>query len=343
MSAASGGTAMREPAFWWREAGAAAGLLAPIAAAYGAVAGRRLKLPGRRAGVPVVCIGNLTVGGAGKTPAALAVARMLIAAGERPVLLSRGYGGNLAGPLKVDPSRHRASEVGDEPLLLARTATTIVARDRVKGATTALAAGASVIVMDDGFQNPSLCKDLSVLVVDARRGIGNGRVLPAGPLRAPLDAQLERTDALIVVGSAASAVTADADAQHIPVFRARLVAGEESIAALRGGRVLAFAGIGDPDKFFATLKDAGIAVVATRSFSDHHVYTRAEERTLCDHADREGLTLVTTEKDLARLSGIDEAAELAARAHALPVTLAFDDAGAFERLLREKLTGQPLA
>ena len=174
---------MREPSFWWGEASLASALLAPLAAIYGAVAQARLGARGRRAGAPVVCIGNLTVGGAGKTPTALAVARMLAAAGERPVFLSRGYGGTLAGPVRVDPARHGAHDVGDEPLLLARTAPTIVARDRVKGA--AIAAGASVIVMDDGFHNPSLAKDFSVLVVDARRGIGYGRVIPAGPLRAP--------------------------------------------------------------------------------------------------------------------------------------------------------------
>src|SRR5262245_8233481 len=151
---------MREPSFWWRAPGVAARLLAPVAAVYGAVAGRRLAQPGRRAGVPVVCIGNLTVGGAGKTPTALAVARLLAAAGERPVFLSRGYGGKLAGPLTVDPARHDASQVGDEPLLLARVAPTVVARARVAGAERAVATGASVIVMDDGFQNPALMKNV---------------------------------------------------------------------------------------------------------------------------------------------------------------------------------------
>src|ERR1700742_80698 len=164
---------MREPSFWWRDAGFAAHLLAPGAAIYGLVAGARLKRRGRRADLPIVCIGNPTVGGAGKTPTALAVARMLQADGETPVFLSRGYGGRLAGPLQVHATMHRASEIGDEPLLLVRTAPTIVAHDRAKGAQMAAAAGASVIVMDDGFQNPSLAKDFSVLVVDGARGIGN--------------------------------------------------------------------------------------------------------------------------------------------------------------------------
>src|SRR5215471_2279010 len=189
---------MREPAFWWREPGLLAALLAPLGALYGAVAALRLQLPGRRARVPVVCVGNLTLGGSGKTPTAIAIARMLQAAGDRPVFLTRGYGGRLAGPVLVTPS-HTAAEVGDEPLLLARVAPTIVARDRVTGAAAAEAAGAGIIVMDDGFQNPSLEKDLSVLVVDGRRGIGNDHVFPAGPLRAPLAAQLAGADAVLVI------------------------------------------------------------------------------------------------------------------------------------------------
>ena len=341
---------MREPAFWWGEAGVAAAMLAPLAAIYGAVAGARLRQRGARAAVPVVCIGNFTVGGAGKTPAALAVAAMLAAAGERPAFLTRGYGGRLTGPLQVDPSRHRAPDVGDEPLLLARAALagrgrgksivpTIVARDRVEGAGMAVAAGASAIVMDDGFQNPSLAKDFSVLVVDARRGIGNGRVIPAGPLRAPLPAQLARAHALVVVGTAAGAadVVRDARARDIPVFQARLRPDAGFIAARGNGRVLAFAGIGDPQKFFATLAEAGIAVAATRSFPDHHRYTRGEAQALCDDAARERLALVTTEKDLARIHGDDELEQLAAHAHALPVALAFAEEESFRSLLLERL------
>ncbi len=330
---------MREPGFWWRGAGLPAALLAPVAAIYGAVAGRLLAGRGRRAGAPVICIGNPTVGGAGKTPLAMAVARLLQAAGEQPVLLSRGYGGNLAGPLRVDGVLHDAAAVGDEPLLLARAAPTIVARDRVKGAEAATAAGASVIVMDDGFQNPSLQKDFSVLAIDGRRGIGNGRVIPAGPLRAPLDRQLQQAHAVVIVGSdsGATAVAAHARSRKIPVFQARLIPDAGFIAALGAGRALAFAGIGDPEKFFATLRQAGIAVAAVQGFSDHHRYTRSEAQALCDHADREGLVLVTTEKDAARLHGEPAVAELYARAHALPVTLAFDDEAAFRTLLLERV------
>jgi tetraacyldisaccharide 4'-kinase len=331
---------MREPSFWWREAGIAARTLAPAAAIYGAVAQARLERRGERAGVPVVCIGNLTIGGAGKTPAALAVARMLAAAGERPVFLSRGYGGRAAGPLRVEPARHRADDVGDEPLLLARTAPAIVARDRVAGARLAVAIGASVIVMDDGFQNPSLVKDFSVLVLDGRRAVGNGRVIPAGPLRAPLKAQIARADALVVVGTPSSAtagVVAQARGRDLALFQARLQPDAGVVAALGGGRVLAFAGIGDPAKLYATLADAGVAVAATRSFPDHHRYTRAEAQALCDDADRAGLALVTTEKDLVRLTGDDEVAQLAAHARALPVVLAVEHEERFKALLLERI------
>ncbi len=328
---------MREPAFWWRDPGLAAGLFAPLAAIYGAVAARRMARQGRRAGAPVVCIGNPTVGGAGKTPLALLVARLLAAAGEQPAFLSRGYGGRSPGPLQVDPLRHRAADVGDEPLLLAGVAPTIVARDRVAGATAALAAGAGIIVMDDGFQNSSLRKDFSVLVVDARRGIGNGKVIPSGPLRARLDAQLARAHALVVVGQSSAPDLAGILDRGLPVFRARLAPDAGGVAALGGGRVLAFAGIGDPEKFFATLRDAGIAVAATRSFSDHHRYTRAEAAALCERADRENLILVTTEKDTVRLRGDDKVAQLTARAIALTVTLVLEDEASFKTLLLEKV------
>jgi tetraacyldisaccharide 4'-kinase len=326
---------MREPPFWWRAPGIQSALLTPVAAVYGAGAARRLRRHGVRAAVPVVCIGNPTVGGAGKTPLALAVATMLAAVGEQPVFLTRGYGGRLTGPVVVDPLRHGAAEVGDEPLLLACLAPTVVARDRVSGAEQAVAAGASVIVMDDGFQNPSLAKDFAVLVVDAGRALGNMRVLPAGPLRAPPGIQFDAADAVVVVGSpdGAADVVAAAGARHLPVFRARLAPDAGAVAGFAGRRVLAFAGIGDPDKFFATLADSGVPVGATRRFADHHRYTAAEARSLCDQADREGLILVTTEKDLARMQGDAALSVLAGRVRVLPVTPVFADGDAFRECL----------
>jgi len=312
---------MRAPGFWWR-AGTGAPL-APLAALYGAAAGMRLRAPGRQAGLPVICLGNLTVGGAGKTPAALAMAQLLHAAHERPFFLSRGYGGRLAGPVRVNPALHRAADVGDEPLLLARLAPTIVARDRVAGAKFAASAGASVIVMDDGFQNPSLAKDLSIILVDGRRGIGNGWVIPAGPLRAPLELQLDRAQALIVVGApeAAARVIERASRRGIAIFHGRLEPDRAVIKAIDQRKVLAFAGIADPDKFFATLTAAGIRIANRASFPDHHRFSATEALDLVTQARANNLMLLTTEKDLARLAGEPALRELAAHATALPVRL----------------------
>ena len=181
---------MREPAFWWRSPSWMSRALAPLGSLYGAISGSRMQRKGHRAAVPVVCVGNYSLGGAGKTPTVLALIKLLRGAGETPVVLSRGYGGRLAGPVRVDGEAHTAADVGDEPLLLSRFAPVIVSRDRVAGVDAAQAVGASVIVMDDGFQNPSLQKHISLIVVDSNRGLGNGGVFPSGPLRAPLAVQL---------------------------------------------------------------------------------------------------------------------------------------------------------
>jgi tetraacyldisaccharide 4'-kinase len=324
---------MREPAFWWRSG--TGSLLAPVGAIYGAVAALRLRRRGIRAGMPVICLGNLTVGGAGKTPAALAVAHLLLAAHQRPFFLSRGYGGRLAGPLRVSPTLHRATDVGDEPLLLTRLAPTIVARDRVAGAKLAQFAGATVIVMDDGFQNPSLHKDLAILVVDGRRGIGNGRIIPAGPLRAPLGSQLDRAQALVLVGPAdgAAAISTAARRRGLAVFHGRLAPEPDVVAAIGRRQVLAFAGIGNPAKFFATLSEAGVDIAARRSFPDHHRYTAAQAQDLVARADAAGLMLLTTEKDLVRLAGDPQLGLLAARANALPVRLVIEEGDAFRQLV----------
>jgi tetraacyldisaccharide 4'-kinase len=309
----------------------AASVLSPAAAIYGAATGWRMARPGHAAGVPVICIGNLTLGGAGKTPTAIAVAKIIEAAGRQPFLLSRGYGGTLPGPVRVDPVHHRAADVGDEPLLLARAAPTIVARDRKAGAAAARAAGAGVIVMDDGFQNPTLRKDRSLLVVDGGRGIGNGRVFPAGPLRAPLQRQLAHAQAALIIGPGepGEQVASIARTQGLLVFHGYLEPSPNDIAAIKGQRVLAFAGIGNPDKFFATLREAGVVVSEAVRFPDHHRYRRAEALDLIARAEREGLTLVTTEKDVARMAGQDDLAALAGIVRALPVQLSISEDNAF--------------
>src|SRR5450631_1362814 len=326
---------MREPAFWWRKASLASGLLAPAAACYGAIAARRMARSGARARVPVLCVGNFTLGGAGKTPAVMRLAKMLQEAGERPFCLSRGYGGSMAGPKLVDIKTDRAAQVGDEALLLARVAPTIVARERVAGAQAAAAAGASVVIMDDGLQNASLAKDFTLAVVDGRRGLGNARVFPAGPLRAPLKAQLARTDALLIVGEGPGATSAVATG--LPVFHAHLQPDSRSIAELKARQVLAFAGIGDPDKFFATATEAGIAIAQRRAFPDHHRFTAEEAADLIMQAEHGGFSLLTTEKDRARMAGEPLLAALAAKAHVLPVTLVVKEADDLRRSVLAKL------
>ena len=326
---------MREPGFWHRPSSWTSLLLRPLAALYGAVAAGRMQRPGVDAGVPVLCVGNYHVGGAGKTPTVLALAKLLRELGERPVVLSRGYGGRLRGPVKVDPDSHAASDIGDEPLMMAATLPVVVARDRAEGLALSRAQDASVILMDDGFQNPSVLKDVSLIVIDGTRGLGNGCVIPAGPLRAPLSPQLARTDALIVVGegNAAQTIAAEIASRGKPVLAAHLKPDDASLAALRGARVLAFAGIGDPGRFFNTLRSSGVDLVRGRAFADHHAFTRAEIDELAADARRDGLTLVTTEKDLARLRGADGAQAIVPFA----VTLQFDDATALRRFVTDQL------
>ncbi len=264
-----------------------------------------------------------------------APSRATDATGAKPVFLTRGYGSALAGPVAVAQT-HAASDVGDEPLLLARVAPTIVAHDRVAGALAAVEAGADVIVMDDGFQNPALAKTFSLVVVDGRRGIGNGRVFPAGPLRAPLARQIDRAQALLVVGEpgpAAEPALAAARARGRPVLTGRLIPDAQAVARLQGRPAIAFAGIADPEKFFATLRGAGIVLTATQVFPDHHRLSTAEADGLVARAERANLTLVTTEKDMARMQGDAATAALAQRAASLPVALVFDEERAVGRLL----------
>ncbi|KPF90317.1 tetraacyldisaccharide 4'-kinase [Rhodopseudomonas sp. AAP120] len=328
---------MREPAFWHRPPSLLSRLLLPLGAVYGEITSNRMQKAGLEAGVPVICVGNYHLGGAGKTPTTLALVDLLRELGERPVVLSRGYGGRLHGPIGVDPARHTAADVGDEPLMMARRAPVVVARERSDGAAMARAQGASVIVMDDGFQNPALVKHASLIVIDSHRGVGNGCVFPAGPLRAPLPLQIARTDALIIVGdgAAANGIAAQIAARGGPVLRARLRPDDGSIAALKGHRVSAFAGIGDPPRFFATLRASGIDVAKQQAFADHHPFTPDELARLAEDARREGLTLVTTEKDLARIGAA--AATLGCAIASFAVTLDIEDPAPLRRLLLERL------
>lgn len=327
---------MREPAFWYRPHSPLSHVLFPLGALYGAVTAWRMQRDGADAGIPVICVGNYHVGGAGKTPTVLALTKLLRELAETPVVLSRGYGGHLKGPVMVDRARHTAADVGDEPLMMARDVPVAVARDRLDGVALAKSQGATVIVMDDGFQNPRLLKDASLIVIDSERGLGNGQVFPAGPLRAPLQAQLARTDALVLIGDgrAANDVAAELAKRDKPELRARLKPVAASLAQLTGKRVFAFAGIGDPERFFRTLHASGIAVARTRAFADHHAYSQDEIAALAADARREQLTLVTTEKDLARLRG---RADVPDGIVPFAVELEFDEPAKLRQLISDHL------
>ena len=301
---------MRAPDFWRRGGGGAppasilAPLLAPMGWAYGAVVKARLALakPGK-VSVPVLCVGNLVAGGAGKTPVAASIGAMLAARGVDVHFVSRGYGGAALGPLRVDPAQHGFRQVGDEPLLLARVAPTWVCRDRLAGCrAAAAAAGARVILMDDGFQNPSVAKDVSLVVVDGNYGFGNGHVMPAGPLREPVSSGLARADGVVLIGGDGAGVMETISATHpgLEVLRARMVPGPE-YEALASKPVVAFAGMGYPDKFFRMVRESGCALVSAHRYADHHPYTRRDLTDLARAAANAGAVLVTTEKDAVRL------------------------------------------
>ncbi len=319
---------MKAPRFWLAERrGMLAWGLSPLGALYGAATARRMARPGTGVGAPVLCVGNFVVGGAGKTPTALALARLLRAAGERPAFLSRGYGGRArAESHRVDLATDDARGVGDEPLLLARLAPCYVGADRVASARLALDDGASVLVMDDGLQNPALLKTLTAAVLDGEAPFGNGLCLPAGPLRAPVAAQAPYVDAVVVIGGGPLAVQGMAGK---PLFTARLQADAVAAATLIGRPVLAFAGIARPEKFFATLRDIGAQVGECNTFPDHWAFTAREVERLLARAARRGLIPVCTEKDFVRLPP-----DLRAHVRALPVTLSFDETENVARWLK---------
>jgi tetraacyldisaccharide 4'-kinase len=313
---------LRAPRFWQHD-GLLPRLLSPLAMATAAVTARRLARPGWRAPVPVICCGNLTVGGAGKTTLALDLGSRLIGRGKAVHFLLRGYGGATRGPHRVSPG-DTAEHVGDEALLLAALAPTWVGADRAASAQAAVAAGAQVLALDDGLQNPSLHKDLSLLVIDGPAGFGNGKVLPAGPLREPLGSGAARCQAAVLIGKDA---TGAATALPCPVLHAVLQPGSE-VASYVGRRVLGFAGIGRPEKFFSMLADAGVVVVRAVPFADHHPYSATDLDRLLGEAERLDAAPVTTPKDAMRLPDTHRG-----RIGVIGVSLSWEDPSALDALL----------
>lgn len=326
---------MRAPDFWDEDRPTAKlvrNVLRPLAWAYGnSVAYKAAHSKPHRTAAKVVCVGNLTAGGSGKTPIAIALARALLSRNKKVSFLTRGYGGTERGPLWVDLARHSATDVGDEALLLANFAPVIVSSDRAAGARIADDQTVDIIVMDDGHQNFSVAKDLSIVVIDSDSGFGNGRVLPTGPLREPAEQGLARADAVIIVGDKPIEMPEFGDL----TLRVRLSPAKD--ISLTGDRIVAFAGIGRPQKFFSTLRKLGADLVETHAFPDHHTYKRTELNRLHRRAATRNAILMTTEKDLVRLPPVERQ-----DIRSLPIHAKFDDASTFSELL-DKIAPRALA
>ena len=333
---------MAEPIFWKQKNHPIGLALLPISWIYGTLEALNRKLTQtQHPGKPVVCVGNLTAGGGGKTPSVQWLCNSLREDGLNPAILSRGYGGQLKGPLKAEPSRHNAAQIGDEPLMLAADWPVYISADRMASLRMAVAEGYDVLVKDDGFQNPAMAHHFNLIVVDGASGIGNGRLLPAGPLRQKLDVALPSLDALLVIGTPTHAsvdlLMDMVEALGKPVFHGQITSQQKP--AKNGNKVDAFCGIAKPEKFVASLETAGFEIDHLHSFPDHHMFTDAQaEKLLASDAD-----LITTQKDMARLMGAHDGsarARLAAKAAAFEIALEVENADALRQTIRDAMTAK---
>ncbi|PPR10082.1 MAG: Tetraacyldisaccharide 4'-kinase [Alphaproteobacteria bacterium MarineAlpha11_Bin1] len=321
---------MRAPNFWYKE-GVLPTLLSPMSQIWAWRARRRLtKVKPTKVDIPVICIGNVVAGGAGKTPVALSVMERLHTSNINAGFLSRGYGGSISASTKVETSKHSSRDVGDEPLLLASVAPTWIGNDRVKSALAAVDTGIGAIVMDDGLQNPALHKDLSILVIDGRYGYGNGRVMPAGPLREPLECAMQRVEAIALIGDVSDPLQA-AMPKNIPILMARFVPATKD-DDISGKPVVAFAGIGQPEKFFETLAGMGCDLIDIAGFPDHYYYSVDEIMRLIDTAAMADALVVTTEKDMVRVP-----VEARDMIRSLKIRLDWNDLGELDEVLGQVL------
>lgn len=327
------------PSWWQNETGRILPkYLSPLGKVYGAVVKARFRYTKQyESKLPVLCVGNFTQGGTGKTPISLKIASMMQAEGWDPTFLSRGYKGKLAGPILVDSEIHTAAEVGDEPLLLSRGAPTIVAKSRVEGIWLIEQRHNNFVIMDDGFQNPSVRKNISIIAIDSATGLGNHRIFPAGPLRAPLEFQLAHADAIVITGGHATNLEDELKERYNfknPIISGRLRPSSDT-SWVKEKPILAYAGIARPEKLFDSLVKAGGKVIRRIPFPDHHQFTTKDADHLTKLALADDLQLITTEKDLARI-GDDKGHQLRALkrlSRAFPVEFAFDDKG--EEILRD--------
>lgn len=325
------------PRFWWSSQKFMRHLLFPFSIIYGYFADRTMKRKNvPSVSMPVLCVGNFTLGGTGKTPVVIALTNTAKRLGLKPGIVSRGYGGKIKHSRCVDLARDKARDVGDEPILLAQHATVAVGTDRIQSAKLLQNEGCNFILMDDGFQSRRMVIDFAVLVIDGLRGLGNGAVFPAGPLRAPLKTQLAYANSLIMIGTGdrSHEIPQLAKQADKPLTHARLTPLVKD--NVKGKSFLAFAGIGNPEKFFCSIRELQGKVVKTMVYADHHFFTDRDLDDINNAANNNNLFIATTAKDFVRIKG-DKKDKLLEKLYVFDVEVAFDDPDFCESIINDTL------